>query len=543
MTLEFASIIRPEHILQFAGFTADRNSLHLNPEFARKFRHREPLVHGMLGFSQLALVQGCFPGQRISFRKLAGQFVRPVFVNDELRCAINCNPAAAGGYEFTARWWRVGNQEEVMVAHGEFATSKGAEDVPAAAPGEVTFVPAGLAENELLIDQLPEREECFEFRLTRSGAAAYRAMLAGVLVNPASVPAGGGVCPNLLATILFSSLVGMKLPGRFATFLNFEVGFERELQWDAAHTLSGRVEKVAATSAKITVRAQISRDGVACAEGKCSTLVNPPPRKMPSCAELNATHLDLGLKGKVVLVTGASRGIGEVTAKLFALLGAKVAVHYFRGKTDAAEIANEIKLAGGEAMAVACDVRDESQVQAMVQRVVERFGDIDVLVNNAVKDVEPKRLEDLAWADFSEELEVSLKGLHHCCRAVIPGFLRRQGGKIINLSTSITDSPVSGQAKYIASKSAVVGYTRSLAVELAGQNIQANVVAPSLTDTDLMLSHFSPAMTTKLAGERPAGRNVRPVEVAQSIVFLASDWADAINGQRLFLNLGESPFL
>jgi 3-oxoacyl-[acyl-carrier protein] reductase len=541
MRLEFVFRITRGHVLQFAQFSGDRNALHLDAEFARRFRHREPLVHGMLVYSQLSCLQGAFPKQGLTFRKLTGHFLRPVFVDDEVHCSINYSQVAGGNHAFTAKWLRASNQEEVMTAQGEFVTGE-KDDFPPSASAECSFVSESLKENELLIDQLQDREDGFQFRLTKTLAVSYQKMLAGML-NPASVPLAASVCPNLLATVLLSSLIGMKLPGRYATFLNFDIEFEDDVRWGEDCLISGRVEKVSAASAKLTIGVQISRDGDVRAHGTCSALVNRPPIKMLSCPEMAAAHLDLGIRDKVVLVTGASRGIGEVTAKLFALLGAKVAVHFFRGKKDAFEIVNEIGQAGGDAVAVEGDVRDERQVQAMFQAVLEKFGGLDVLVNNAVKDVEPKQLLDLHWADFQEELEVSLKGLHHCCRAAIPIFQRRKRGKIINLSTSITDSPVSGQAKYIAIKSAVVGYTRSLARELAGENIQANVVSPSLTETDLMLANFSPAMAGKLKAERVAGRNVHPVEVAQSIVFLASNWANAISGQRLCLNLGEDPFV
>jgi 3-oxoacyl-[acyl-carrier protein] reductase len=542
MTLEFAFSITPETVSQFAEFSGDRNALHLDGEFARRSRFREPVVFGMLVFGYLSFLQAAFPKQKVTFRKLTGQFTKPVFVGDKIQCTIVCNEVAAGSYGFTARWRRISNQEEVVTAQGEFATVV-REESTAVAAAAGSFMRERLPENELTIDQLQDREESFQFHLTKKLAVGYQKMLAGTLVNPAATATGADICPNLLATLLLSTLVGMRLPGRFATFLNFEVGFTNELNWGETYLLAGKVEKASLASAKLNIGVKISRAGAVNAEGKCGALVNRAPLKMPSCAELVATQLDLGLKGKVVLVTGASRGIGEVTVKLFAMLGAKVAVHFFRGKSDAQAIVAEIKQAGGEAVAVEADVRDERQVQRMFEAVVENFGGLDVLVNNAVNDVTPRKLMDLHWSDFQEELEVSLKGLHHCCQAAIPLFRTKVRGKIINLSTIYTDAPVSGQAKYIAAKSAVEGYTRSLAKELVGENIQANVVSPSPTETDLLVAQFSTATVNKLRSERPAGRNVQPVEVAQSIVFLASNWANAISGQRVCLNLGEDPFL
>ena len=120
-------------------------------------------------------------------------------------------------------------------------------------------------------------------------------------------------------------------------------------------------------------------------------------------------------------------------------------------------------------------------------------------------------------------------------------FKNNGGGKIINLSTVAVDNPVAGQSRYITAKSAVTGYTKSLAKELMKFNIQANLVVPNMTDTDLV-SVLPSMYKDKIAESRPYGRHVYPVEVAQSIVFLASNWSDAITGQKLVLNLGEPPF-
>ena len=131
--------------------------------------------------------------------------------------------------------------------------------------------------------------------------------------------------------------------------------------------------------------------------------------------------------------------------------------------------------------------------------------------------------------------------MHHCCCEVVPLFKAQGGGKIINLSTIVVDNPVKGQSKYITAKSAVVGYSRSLAKELAGDNIQVNILAPNMTSTDL-LAGLPGEIVRRMGQLRPGKRNMEPVEVAQAIVFLASQWSNSMNGQKLVLNLGEPPF-
>jgi len=251
--------------------------------------------------------------------------------------------------------------------------------------------------------------------------------------------------------------------------------------------------------------------------------------------------MDFGLAGKVALVTGASRGIGETTAKLFAMYGVKTVVCYFRGKADAQAIIKDITTAGGGAIAVQCDLTDDAQVVSMIQLVSKNYGDINILVNNAVREFTPKDVLELDWNDYLREMEVSIKGMHACCKAVIPMFKKAGQGKIINLSTIAVANPVSGQSRYITAKSAVEGYTKSLAVELAPFNIQANLVVPNMTDTDL-ISVIPALFRDRIAKERVTQRHIQPVEVAQCIVYLASSWADAMNGQKIVLNLGEPPF-
>ena len=173
---------------------------------------------------------------------------------------------------------------------------------------------------------------------------------------------------------------------------------------------------------------------------------------------------------------------------------------------------------------------------------MRELGDIDILVNNAIGEFQPRPATDVTWEDFLEELEVSVKGMHSCCRQVIAGMRVRNQGKIINIGSAITDAPAPSQAKYITIKSAIVGYTRSLAVELAPDGIQVNLVSPQMVETSLIAT-LPPTLVKKLGEETAAGRLLQPIEVAQAILFLASSWSNAMSGERLLLNQGQAPFL
>ncbi len=263
---------------------------------------------------------------------------------------------------------------------------------------------------------------------------------------------------------------------------------------------------------------------------------------MPTVRQLKESALDMGIKDKVVLITGASRGLGETTAKLFALSGAKVIVNYFHGKHDAERIVNEIIEEGGEAFEVQADVSDLLQVRRMVQKAVEKYGNVNVLVNNAVKDFKPISFSRLTWEEIQKDIDVVVKGAFNCCKEVIPLMLKQGGGKIINLGTVATDNPPANQIKYVISKSGLVGLTRSLSIEFAAKNIQINTVVPNFVETDLV-SHIPDVYRKKIAQDTPMQRNAQPIDVAQAVIFLASSYSSFTTGQKIMVTGGGAPYL
>jgi 3-oxoacyl-[acyl-carrier protein] reductase len=267
-----------------------------------------------------------------------------------------------------------------------------------------------------------------------------------------------------------------------------------------------------------------------------------PTTAMPSVGDLRAKALDAGLRDRVVLVTGASRGLGETIAKLFSLHGSRVVVNYGRSAEHAQRVAREIEEAGGRAMVAGADVADASQVAAMVERVVAQWGTVDVLVNNAAKDAAPAELPKTSWRDVEEAFGVVVGGAFNCCKAVIPLMLKSGGGKIVNVGSLATDNPAPNQLKYVIAKSALVGLTRSLAVDYASRNICVNLVSPSVVETDLV-AHLPESFRAKLAQETPMRRNATPSDVAQAVVYLASRQSGFTTGQKLLVTGGAPPFL
>jgi 3-oxoacyl-[acyl-carrier protein] reductase len=235
----------------------------------------------------------------------------------------------------------------------------------------------------------------------------------------------------------------------------------------------------------------------------------------------------LSLEGRVALVTGAGRGIGAATARLFARAGAHVAL-VDRDGAGVTRTAEEIGLAGGEALPFPNDITDAFQMERVVDRVAEEWGRLDVLVNNAgiVRDA---ALEDVTDEDWAETLDVNLRGAMVCARAAVPHMLARGCGRILSATSLVGRTGNYGQTAYTASKAGIIGMTRVWARELGPKGITANAVAPGFIDTDMVRS-IPPKVVTQILARTPAGRMGRPEEVANVYLFLASDLASFING-------------
>lgn len=242
------------------------------------------------------------------------------------------------------------------------------------------------------------------------------------------------------------------------------------------------------------------------------------------------------LDGKVALVTGASRGIGRAIAIRLAAEGAKVAIN-FAGNTEKAEaVKAEIEAAGGEALLVQANVADAAAVEEMVAKVVEAFGGIDVLVNNAgiTRDGLLVRMKD---EDFDAVLDTNLKGVFYCTKAVSKLMMKKRSGRIVNMTSVVGVNGNAGQTNYAAAKAGVIGFSKSAAKELASRGITVNMVAPGFIDTDMTSVLSDKAKEAALAGI-PLQRMGTPENVADAVAFLVSDQAAYITGQVIHVDGG-----
>lgn len=242
------------------------------------------------------------------------------------------------------------------------------------------------------------------------------------------------------------------------------------------------------------------------------------------------------LEGKNALVTGSSRGIGRAIALELGRLGANVAVNYAGNEAKAQEVVDELEKMGVKAIKIQADVTDEEAVKKMVKEVIQTFGSLEILVNNAgiTRDNLLMRMKE---EEFDEVIDTNLKGAFLCTKAVVRQMMRQKYGRIINIASIVGISGNPGQANYVAAKAGLIGLTKSNAKELASRNILVNAVAPGFITTD-MTDELSDEQKEAIFRLIPLERFGEPEDVANVVGFLASDKAKYITGQTIHVDGG-----
>ena len=239
---------------------------------------------------------------------------------------------------------------------------------------------------------------------------------------------------------------------------------------------------------------------------------------------------------KYALITGGSRGIGAAAARLFARRGWGVAVGYHQSSERAEALAGELSRLGVPALAVRGDVADAGQVRRMVDDVLEKFGQLDILACCAgISHV--GLISQIDESEWRRLFAVNVDGVHYCCQAVLPHMLGRKSGSIVTVSSMWGQVGASCEAAYSAAKGAVIAYTKALAKELGPSHIRVNCVAPGVIDTE-MNAHLTQEDLAALADETPLGRIGMPEEAAAAAAFLAGDEASFFTGQVICPNGG-----
>ena len=245
-----------------------------------------------------------------------------------------------------------------------------------------------------------------------------------------------------------------------------------------------------------------------------------------------------GFDNKIALVTGASKGIGAAIAKRLAYAGAAVFVNYSRDQTSAARLVKEIQDQGGVAFPLPGDVSKEDEVRSIISHIKNRFGRLDVLINNAGV-YSTNTLEQFNDQEFERHFNLNAKGLVYCCKAAVT-IMPESGGSIVNISSSVTSFTPANSLIYTASKAAVDSITRTLANELGRRNIRVNSVNPGLVITEGVhqSGFFDSSFKKHIESITPLGRIGTPEDISPAVAFLASDDARWITGEILIVGGG-----
>ncbi len=539
----------------FATLTGDQSSLHTDENFGRRSLYRANVVHGMLPLIFVPVLPINLLGEqpwKIKF--ISARFLKPLYPGQS--CLLKGNIVQVDQKKSEAEM-----EFSVEVKENGMLLTTGKLIFTISSTPMTMIKNSNLSSDQhnksLLTNSLNEENRSFEsignqeekrfnFRpeqshlkqlleLIQTGIGQDNLGPFNLLQEP---------CLEVLFVNLFSTFVGMCIPGQPATFINFQAHFTNEIQLNRPYVFKGQVKHKSEATQSLIEDIEIREDSTnqtLIVKGEINTRVNKLRQKSLSARALKEEIGDWRFRNKVVLITGASRGIGETTAKLFGALGSSVIVNYVQSQKEAEDIVKEIQEAGSEAIAIKADVTDKEQVLRMVDEIDANFKRVDILVNNAVGDFNNVPFLEMDWKEIEKDLNIIVKGAFHCCQAVIPLMIKQGGGKIINVSTLATEIPPSGHVKYVIAKSGLVGLTRSLAIELAKYQIQVNMVVPSTVETDLTQG-ISPITMNDIKSRTPLKRHATPLDVAKAIASLASSMYDFTTGQKFFITGGNPPF-
>lgn len=251
----------------------------------------------------------------------------------------------------------------------------------------------------------------------------------------------------------------------------------------------------------------------------------------------------MDFREKTVLVTGGSRGLGAAIAKAFAAEGATVVVNYLSNDAAASEVADACRAVGGDGWAIKADVTSERAVRAMVGRVADEIGKIDVVVNNAFKpyvfDPDNRRMFwNTSWQNYQVQIDGALRATYNTCQAVLPIMKQRMCGSVVNIASDLVARPTIPYHDYTTAKSALIGFSRNLAAELGPLGIRVNCVAPGLIYPTDASRGTKEEIKDMLSAQTPLRRIATAEDVAGPVLFLASEWSSFMTGQTLYVDGG-----
>lgn len=243
------------------------------------------------------------------------------------------------------------------------------------------------------------------------------------------------------------------------------------------------------------------------------------------------------LEGKVALITGGANDIGAAIARRLAENGAKVAINYFKNENTAKDILGKIIERGGKGMILKGDIRHKNDLSAMFKEILNRYGRIDILINNAHDVIRRVQFHRDSWASYKGQIDVIIKGGFYTSQMAVPDMMKRRWGRIINLLSRMIDEPVTGYAGYISALSAMAGMTKALAHETGGFGITVNMILPGFT-LSRATPHAPKHIQEEIASRTPMRRLALPSDIADSVLFLASPESSFITGAKIVVDGG-----
>lgn len=250
--------------------------------------------------------------------------------------------------------------------------------------------------------------------------------------------------------------------------------------------------------------------------------------------------MDLGLKGRVALVTGSSRGIGRGIARRLGQEGAAVAVNYVQDEEAAAQVVREIEAAGSHAVAVKADVSRRQEVDQMIRQVLGLLGPVDILVNNAGGGSNEAGILDISQGGWDDTIGINLTGAFNCMQAVMPGMMERGHGRIVNISSIAALGFLPNFPHYCAAKAGMIGLTKAVAKEVVSRGVTVNAICPGTVLTDLLgVRHMTEEEKQRWHDRHPKGRCADPDDIAPLVVVLCSDLSAHVTGQVVNISGGE----
>jgi len=239
------------------------------------------------------------------------------------------------------------------------------------------------------------------------------------------------------------------------------------------------------------------------------------------------------LANRVALITGSARGTGAGIARVFAREGASVVINQVKDEGNPQQVLEEIRAAGGKVLFLKADITDEVQVREMIRKAEDAFGKVDILVSNYAAAIPRKSFTDTTWTEWQEQIDTTLKAAFLCAQAILPGMKARRWGRIISINTIGIHQPAPYYHGYTAAKTAMLGFTRNLAVEVGQYNITVNIVSPGLTFTEEVKTMLTPETQEKHEKQVPLRRTGTVEDTAHAALFLASELSSFVTGLYL----------